>query len=103
MSIETEIKEIEKMMGVEAYEFKMPHQWKIIRKPDWTYGLTFEREFTVYEHREMGYTVAVYTERHRAQFVNPDGEDIMGMVEKVVSVQQVEAYQTRLGTKYRFV
>ncbi|UOX40473.1 hypothetical protein OBDJBBDK_00149 [Aeromonas phage AhFM11] len=102
MSIESEIKSIEKLMGAEASEFKMSSIWKVVRKPDWTHGLNFEREFTVYEHRELEFMVAVYTERHRAQFVNGDGEDVMGYAEKVVSVQRVEPYQTRLGVKYRF-
>ncbi|QBX32774.1 hypothetical protein Asfd1_148 [Aeromonas phage Asfd_1] len=103
MSIEAEIKKVEKMLGVEASEFNMPSSiWKVIRKPEWTHGVGFEREFTVYEHRELEFMVAVYSEHCRVHFVNTEGEDVVGFAEKVVSVQQVEQYQTRLGVKYRF-
>ncbi|AAQ81406.1 hypothetical protein 44RRORF087c [Aeromonas phage 44RR2.8t] len=103
MNIQKEIQEIEKRLGVEASEFKMPSVWKVARKPDWSYGAVFEQEFTAYEHKELGCFVAVYSERHRAQFVNTEGEDVIGHTERVVSVQHVEPYKTRLGTSWRVV
>lgn len=103
MDIKSEIEAIEKLLGVEASDFKMPPQWKVVRKPEWTYGVGFEREFTVYEHKSLGYNVAVYAERQRVQFVNSEGEDVMGFAEMVVSVQHVESYKHRLGTSWRVV
>lgn len=103
MNLDKELAEIKKRLGVEASEFKMPPQWKIVRKPEWSYGLSFERDFTVYEHRDSGYTVSIISERHRAMFVNDSGEDVMGFAEKVVEVNSVEAYKHRLGTSWRIV
>ncbi|AFN69717.1 hypothetical protein Aes012_087 [Aeromonas phage Aes012] len=103
MSIHQEIDKLSKQIGVEASEFKISPIWKIVRKPEWSYGLSFEREFTVYEHKEMGYTIAIHSERHRAQFVNEDNEDVMGFAEMIVSVSEVEPHKSKHGTRWQFV